>query len=115
MASVDPDREQQPASTWLGDVSRRAFIGRGTLTAAAIGAVGTIPGLSGLLASGASAVPETEEGFADADGEAGALAQPLVAHVKDINTGEISLFQGEREIPIRDPALARRLLASARP
>ena len=42
-------------------------------------------------------------------------AQPLLAHVKDLSTGEISLFQGEREVVIRDPALARRLFSAARP
>ena len=43
-----------------------------------------------------------------------ALSEPLVAQVKDMTTGEMSLFQGEREVVVRIPALARSLLSAAR-
>ena len=97
-------------------LSRRAFLRKGTVAAAAVGVAGTVlPGLSGLLASGASEAPAVEPAASEVEGDAGALTQPLVAHVKDLGTGEISLFQGEREVVLRDPALARRLLSAVHP
>jgi hypothetical protein len=37
------------------------------------------------------------------------LSEPLVAHVRDLATGEIDVFAGERQITYRDPHLAARL------
>ena len=37
------------------------------------------------------------------------LTEPLVAHVRDLATGEIGLFSGTREITLLDPQLAARL------
>ena len=78
---------------------------------------GTFPGLSGLLTTVASDAPAAEPEATAVEGDAGAasLGEPLVAHVKDLGTGEISLFQGEREVIFRDPALARRLASAVRP
>jgi hypothetical protein len=44
-----------------------------------------------------------------ADSESAALSEPLVAHVRDLATGEIGLFSGTREITLLDPQLAARL------
>ena len=115
MGPTEHDSESQSAGSWLSDLSRRTFLRRGTVAAAAIGVVGSVPGLSGLLAGSASEAPAVESGAAQAEGEVGNLSQPLLAHVKDINTGEISLFHGETEVVVHDPALARRLLSAARP
>jgi hypothetical protein len=115
MGPTEHGSESQTAGGWLSDLSRRAFLRRGTVAAAALGVVGTVPGLSGLFAGSASEAPAVESGAAQAEGEVGDLSQPLLAHVKDINTGEISLFHGESEVVVRDPALARRLLSAARP
>jgi hypothetical protein len=41
--------------------------------------------------------------------EASALTQPLIAHVRDLSTGQISLFLGTREITVQDPHLAAHL------
>jgi hypothetical protein len=49
--------------------------------------------------------PEAQEELSTAT-----LAEPLVAHVRDLTTGEISLMVGEREIIFRDPGLVVRLL-----
>jgi hypothetical protein len=35
-----------------------------------------------------------------------------LAHIRDLSTGEITLFQGEQEFVVRDPALARQLFAA---
>jgi TAT (twin-arginine translocation) pathway signal sequence len=108
-SAAGPD-EPQPFG-----LSRRTFLRGTTLTAAAVGVAGSVPGLSGLLAGAPSAAPEVEQSVIGAESDAAGLSDPLVAHVKDLATGEISLFQGEREIVIRDPGLALRLASSAHP
>jgi hypothetical protein len=115
MGTTDHDGEPQESGTWFGNFSRRTFIQRGTLTAAAVGVVGSVPGLSGLLAGGASEAPAAEADATEFEAGGGTLTEPLVAHVKDLSTGEISLFQGERQVLIRDPALASRLFSAVRP
>jgi hypothetical protein len=97
----------------MAGVSRRTFLGKGSLAVAAAGVLSSVPGLSGLLGAA-----ETEAPAADASvaGDAGAanLSEPLVAHVRDASTGEISLFNGTREVIVRDPQLAGRLVRAAR-
>ena len=108
------DERSHPAEGWRGSLSRRTFLRRGTFTAATVAAVSSVPGLTGLLASTESEAPAVDTGVSDAEDESGALSEPLVAQVKDARTGEISLFQGEREVVVRSPALARSLLSAAR-
>jgi hypothetical protein len=114
MGATDDVSEPAAAGRGWGDLSRRAFLLRGTVAAAAVGVAGSVPGLSGLLAGSASEAPALETGAGEAEVEAGTLSQPLVAQVKDLNTGEISLFHGEQEIVIRNPAMARSLFAATR-
>src|ERR1700722_15282562 len=98
MGSTESDSQAPSSGAWWGDLSRRAFLRRGSLTAAAVGVVGSVPGLSSLLVGGASEAPAVESGVDEADSEGPAVAGPLVAHIKDYSTGEMSLFQGEREV-----------------
>src|SRR5262245_15964435 len=109
------DKSAEPAGSRRPGVSRRTFLRGTTLTAAAVGVAASVPGLSGLLASGTASTPALEESLVAADGDAASLSEPLVAHIRDVATGEISLFQGEREVVIRDLTLARRLATSAHP
>src|ERR1700686_3707526 len=107
----DPGEERPDAvGGWREVLSRRLFLRRSALTGATVAFVGSFPSLSGLATTAASDAPAAEPDVAALGGSAGSasLAQPLLAHVKDIGTGEISLFQGEREVILRDPALARR-------
>lgn len=117
MSSDPDDVRAQTAEGWRAAHSRRTFLRRGTVTAAAVGLAGSVPGLSGLIAGTASDAPEVESGVTDAEGGASAtsLSQPLVAHVKDVGSGEISLFQGDQELVVHDPALARSLSSALRP
>lgn len=113
-------RDEKDLSPEAGDlrrsaVTRRTFLRGTTLTAAAVGVTGGMPGLSGLLAAGSPAAPVLEEGTIETEGDVGELSTPLIAHIKDLSTGEISVFQGEREVVIHDSTLARRLVSSARP
>jgi len=96
-------------------VSRRTFLGRGTLAVAAAGVLSSVPGLSGLLTSAEADGPAVDAGAGDAGAAAGGdLAEPLVAHVRDVTTGEISVFNGTREVVVRDPQLAGRLVRAVR-
>jgi hypothetical protein len=112
-ATDDVSKPSAAASGW-GDLSRRAFLLRGTVAAAAVGVAGSVPGLSGLLAGSAAEAPALETGASEAEVEAGGLSQPLLAQVKDLSTGEISLFHGEQEVVIRNPAIARSLFSAVR-
>jgi hypothetical protein len=115
MDSSEDDPGQAGCEPSPEGLSRRKFIHRGTLTAAAVGVVTSVPGWSGLLTSGVAAAPAAQEDATQVDGEMGAVSQPLFAQVKDLSTGEISVFQGEREVIIRDTAVANRLFSAARP
>jgi hypothetical protein len=109
------DAEAQGAGWWLGDLSRRAFLRRGALTAAAVGVVGSVPGMSGMLAGASAQAPAIAADSTEAETEVAPLTEPLIVHVTNASTGEISLYRGAQEIMVRDPALARRLLAASRP
>jgi hypothetical protein len=98
----------------MAGVSRRTFLGRGSLAVAAAGVLSSVPGLSGLLGSAEADAPAADASVAGTDAGAADLTEPLVAHVRDISTGEMSVFNGTREIVLRDPRLANQLLRAAR-
>lgn len=102
----------------MSDLSRRAFLVRGSLGIAAVGAMSAMPGLTGALTTAETEAPAVEDAATTAVPEGGASAismdQPLVAHIKDLQTGEMSLFMGEREVIYKDPLLAAKLLSAAR-
>jgi hypothetical protein len=112
---MGPSEAEGETPGWLSGLSRRSFLRSGTIAAAAVGVVGSVPGLSGLLAGSAAEAPAVESAATQSETDLGSLSQPLLAHVKDLDTGEISLFHGESEVVVRDPALARRLFSAARP
>ncbi|MBV9659908.1 MAG: hypothetical protein JO337_01995 [Acidimicrobiales bacterium] len=95
-------------------MSRRAFLGRGALTAAAVGLAGSVPGLSGLVFAGAADAPELDNSVAQGSADLGGMTGPLVAHVDDLGSGKITLFNGQSQVVVRDADLARRLFSSAR-
>jgi hypothetical protein len=84
--------------------SRRAFIaGAGAATVAGAAAVGT----AGSAAAGtAAATVTTSDGDATAAGGSGPA---VVAYVRDLASGEVRVMSGEREVVVRDRALARTL------
>jgi hypothetical protein len=98
----------------MAGVSRRTFLGRGSLAVAAAGVLSSVPGLSGLLGAAETEAPGAEASVAGTEAGAANLSEPLVAHVRDLSSGEISLFNGTREVIVRDPQLANRLVRAAR-
>jgi len=86
------------------NTSRRAFLSRGSLGLALAGAAALVPGLSTVLklpapSFAAPALPST--------------AEPLVAHVRDLASGEVSLMLGTDHVVLRDANLAARLYRAA--
>ena len=116
---MNPDQGEEPPPQpggWRESLSRRNFLRRGTFTAAAIAVASSVPGVSTLVATTSADAPAVDTEVTDVAAEdSGAIDEPLMAHVKDLSTGEISLFQGEREVVVHSPALARSLMSAARP
>jgi len=79
----------------MAEHSRRKFLQRASLGAAAVSAVAVVPGLGA--------------GSAEAEGSGPAHSGPFVAWVKDAKTGEIAVLVGEHEVVHRDRKLAARL------
>jgi hypothetical protein len=115
---VPPTEMIEPPTVGLiSGFSRRLFL-RGSVGLAAAGAaVAAMPGLSGALAATENEAPGVEDAASTAaEGAASGpttLAEPLIAHVKDLQTGEMSLFFGEKEITFNDPGLASKLAGAA--
>ncbi len=85
-------------------VSRRSFLSRGSVGIAIAGALATVPGLTSVLR-----LPQPR-----ATGTSSALiGQPLVAHVRDMSSGEVSLMVGTDHVIVRDTELAARLYGAA--
>lgn len=94
-------------------LSRRSFLGRSSLALAVGGLATAIPGLGSILEVAPAEAPEIDA--AAGDGEvAGDVSEPVIAHLKDLRTGEISFYQGEREVSFKDPGLAARLYRASR-
>jgi len=86
--------------TSLSPVSRRRLL-RGAL---AVGAAGVVGGVAvEAFTTGASAQTTSQTS-----------GEPVVAHVRDVASGDIDLFVGERLVRIKDPQLAARLAQAAR-
>lgn len=80
---------------------------RGMLRGAAVGA--------GVVAAGAGTAVVAGAGPAGATPlQAGAGAEAVVAHVRNVQTGEIEVFVGDRQVTIHDREVAVRLANAAR-
>jgi hypothetical protein len=97
----------------VSDFSRRSFLKGGSAAVVAAGALSAIPGLPAVLGvvetQGPADVGAADAAIADAEASSTVLSEPLVAHIRDLGTGEIGLFSGTREIILHDPQLAARL------
>ncbi|MDQ2742421.1 MAG: twin-arginine translocation signal domain-containing protein [Chloroflexota bacterium] len=87
-------------------LTRRGFFKQTTIGAAALGVLPWIP-LSGVATSDTAEVDTSELSPAF-------LSGPLVAHVRDLATGEISVMSGLKEVIFRDPQLVAKLVKAAR-
>ena len=85
------------------NVSRRAFLSRASLGVVIAGAA-AVPGLGAVVRL--PAAPATTPGLP-------LVAEPLVAHVRDLASGEVSLMVGTDHVVLRDANLAARLYGAA--
>ncbi len=101
----------------MSGVSRRVFLKGGSVAVVAAGAISAIPGLPAVVglvdSQGPADVGATEAAVSDAEASA-FTSEPLVAHVRDLATGEIGLFSGTREITVLNPQLAASLIRAMR-
>ncbi len=84
------------------ELSRRSFVTKASLGAAAAGALA----VAGPFAGRASAAEQTD---AATTAPVGNLPEPVVAHLTDLRSGKVSLYVGERGITVTDHTLAQHL------
>lgn len=94
-------------------LSRRSFLTRSSLVLAA-GSVAAVPGLGSILEAAPGEAPEIEGAASEGEAAAGELSGPFVAHITDLRSGEISFYEGERQLILKDPGLAARLYRASR-
>jgi hypothetical protein len=105
----------------MAELSRRIFLRNSGLAVAGAGVMSQMPFLSGLVGAGEADAPAatdaasgaTDAVTAGADEGTASLTEPLVAHVRDLSSGEIGIFNGTREVVFKDPQLAARLYRAA--
>lgn len=85
-------------------LTRRSFLKQTSASAATLSLLPAVPALAAISHSREAAVPELSA----------KLPGPIVVHVSDVATGEITLFVGVEEIVFRDPHLVARLIKAAR-
>lgn len=90
----------------MSPVTRRTFLRQASIGAAAVGVATTVPAF---LRPGSKKVSPAETAM-----PAGRMVQegPLVAHIDDVNTGEITVMMGTRQVSYQNQELARRLLSA---
>ncbi|MGX7680951.1 twin-arginine translocation signal domain-containing protein [Jatrophihabitans sp. DSM 45814] len=94
----------------MSDATRRNFLIATGAGAAAAGIVASVPALAGSKSgksakTGSPGQPEALTTPSD--------AAPLVAHISDPSTGEVSVLSGDREVIVRDHDLVARLTRAA--
>jgi hypothetical protein len=93
----------------MENVSRRGLLRNGSLAVVGVGLVGAVPAGLAAKASDASAVDHSPASESPALPTGASLDGPLVAHVKDLSSGEIGVYMGTSEVTFRDPHLAGKL------
>ena len=79
---------------------------RSSMAAAAAGVVAAVPLGVGALGARAAGAGEPDQPVD--------MPEPVVAHVRNAATGEISLYVGDREVTVRDRRLASQLVRATR-
>ena len=88
----------------MNNLTRRRFLTSGTTGFAVVAALGAIPGAAAVLRQSKPAPVLHPSALS---------SEPLVAHVVDLERGEVLLMVGPREVALRDVDLAHRLYAVA--
>jgi anaerobic selenocysteine-containing dehydrogenase len=89
--------------------SRRQFLKRSSAVAAAAGVAAAVPATAAKALTGAGSTHNEPRLPEDAS-----VDVPVVAHVRDVRKGLVSLYTGEREITIKNRRLAAALYHATR-
>jgi hypothetical protein len=93
----------------MESIDRRRFLLQGGAAVAAAGVVSAVP------LTAAKALNKGRGRARHVDVPAGAtLDEPVVAHLRDLRTGEVSLFKGHQEVIVKDKHLAALLYRATR-
>jgi len=85
-------------------LTRRSFLKQTSVSAATLGLLPAMPTFVAISHSPKAAGDKLQT----------TLTGPMVAHVSNLATGEITLLVGAREIVFRDPEIVARLINAAR-
>ncbi len=85
--------------------SRRQFLKRGSAVAAAAGVAAAVPASAAKALSSSHTSHEPEKALPNDS----SVDVPVVAHVRDVRKGLVTLYTGEREITIKNRRLAAAL------
>ena len=90
----------------MAKLARRGFLKRTTASVATLGVMASVP----TALTAITEAPQVTE-TAETDLSSLSLAEgPVIAHISNLATGEISLLSGTQEFVFRDPDLVMRLL-----
>lgn len=106
----------------MENLSRRSFLQKGSLAVGAAGVMAVGPAIGGAamrraglsLPAARPAPPATAGAHDEARPTGPREAGPVVAHVRDLDRGEIDVFVGSRKVTVRDRAVAARLYRATR-
>ncbi|MDQ6837748.1 MAG: twin-arginine translocation signal domain-containing protein [Actinomycetota bacterium] len=108
-AAGDPGDGEGSRREQRSRLSRRSFVGRGSIGVAVAGVLASVPGLPSWLASSS---PEVSGAAGDANvaaSEGSGAGQAIMAQVNNVSTGDISLHINGATHVLRDPQLARNI------
>ena len=93
----------------MESIDRRRFLLQSGAAVAAAGVASAVP------LSAANALNKGRGGARQVDLPANAtLDEPVVAHLRNLRTGEVALFKGHREVLVKDKHLAALLFNATR-
>jgi undecaprenyl pyrophosphate phosphatase UppP len=94
----------------MSELTRRRFLHTSALGVAALGAAATLPGCSG---SGTDSASAALTGTATTSALNPSFTAPVVAVIRDFSTGEIAVYQGNREIRYHDQNVLQSIIKAA--
>jgi hypothetical protein len=96
----------------MEQVNRRTFMKQASAAVGVAGAAAVLPGLPKVLATGGGLVAAPTQPSGVAEGTK--LDEPIVAHVANLDTGEIHLYFGTRKVTHHDRGLASQLYKASK-
>jgi len=103
MAGSERAHSSLDFSLWEDEMDRRSFVKKAGVAVTGAAAMG----VAGVGTAGAEQRAEVTEPSGPVP------AEPLVAYVRDVKRGEVTVVSGTRETTYRDPALVKRLVKAA--